>query len=136
MVVKLRTVKHSINPETGIRTESSLIIRLLWYAYLRVSLDSPTLELASVRLFRLMTPCNEIESGHLFKVVDFPEEGLPTSPMRGSRVIWNAVSAQASKPRCALGRATDLLNTIGARTTILEYFGRSSGRRPWIGWIL
>ena len=24
---------------------------------------------------------------HLFKVVDFPEDGLPTSPMRGSRGI-------------------------------------------------
>lgn len=26
-----------------------------------------------------------IEVAHLFKVVDFPEDGLPTSPIRGSR---------------------------------------------------
>ena len=37
--------------------------------------------------WRACAPTLAVVSVKLFKVVDLPEEGLPTSPMRGSRGI-------------------------------------------------
>jgi len=52
----------------------------------------PTLEEASVKLFEDLD-CRDFScfgtalDGYLFRVVDLPDDGLPTRPMRGSRGI-------------------------------------------------
>ena len=50
------------------------------------------LTVVSVRLWHLsdaLAPCTA-ESTYLLRVVDLPDEGLPTRPMRGSRGILDA----------------------------------------------
>ena len=52
----------------------------------------PTLEEASVKLFEDLDCCDfpcfgTTWEGYLFRVVDLPDDGLPTRPMRGSRGI-------------------------------------------------
>ena len=58
------------------------------------SFYGPTLEVASVKLPQVCTSQKEHLEGwrgnaHLLRVVDFPEEGLPTSPINGSRGIMD-----------------------------------------------
>ena len=49
------------------------------------SSDLPTFELASVKLGGRQLGYEQAENAHLFRVVLFPEDGLPTRPIRGSR---------------------------------------------------
>ena len=55
-------------------------------------MDLPTFELASVRLDLMENELEnllawELSVAYLFKVVDLPEDGFPTRPIRGSRGI-------------------------------------------------
>jgi hypothetical protein len=61
----------------------------------------PTLEDASVRLRRVNKIRYNLEASrcHLLSVVDFPDEGLPTKPIKGSRGMVVEVSQLYMKSR-------------------------------------
>lgn len=54
-------------------------------------MHSPTLDEASVRLngdnFQRRAASDDRTVANLFRVVDFPEDGFPTNPIKGSRGI-------------------------------------------------
>lgn len=73
-----------------------------------LAIDLPTFEVASVRLkaYQRRRVVKALELAYLFKVVDLPDDGLPTRPMSGSRGIWSQTCLDM---KCTRGRSRKIL---------------------------
>jgi hypothetical protein len=92
--------RHVVDKEKGL-SYGKFPVKLLaphgsfCYRSFMQSFYGPTLEVASVKLPQVcMSQKEHLKEGwrgnaHLLRVVDFPEEGLPTSPINGSRGIMD-----------------------------------------------
>lgn len=68
----------------------------------------PTLELASVKLRHsgLDYAAEQVRTAYLLSVVDLPDDGFPTKPMRGSRGIAGSEQGHDGRLLCLRGHTT------------------------------